>query len=140
MPFVYKRKPANIDRSVKRNDNEIHSAVLDSLGNTPRRILLLPVYYVNPPRDKADAKAYFALNLVKNFDLTWFEVEHWLDQISRSDRYMFQLENECAMFVDERRRCYMRKEPMQGDVIKCSIIYKPDENSRIIQGSISPAP
>lgn len=123
---MYRRELANIDRSKKRNDKIIHELAvktLDSLSQStpPYYIRILPTNFNDPSFKEAHPELSFTTYAIKELDLTWFEVEHWLDEISLQDQYEFYLERGGSVHIDERRKYYQR------DSIRSYIHYKPKQ-------------
>ena len=66
MPFIYRRKPAKIDRSNKRENSFIHENVAKAIRDISessglRYVHILPVYTENLPFNKADPKKFLTL-------------------------------------------------------------------------------
>jgi len=111
MPFVYRRKPANIDRSRKREDEAINRCVEKAYGDISRAtgseyVKILPVGLKDPPLDKADPEKFLALYCTKILGLSMYEVEHWLDNMSLEQG--FYLGSLSSVYFDERRKYYKR--------------------------------
>lgn len=128
MPFIFQEKLANIDRSNKRSDEFIHKMAIKTLDSlspysylSSNDIKILPTSSYDPSFKDANPELSFTTYAIKKLDLTWFEVEHWLDKISLKDQWTFYLETESSILnIDERRRYYRRT-----DSIKSYISYKP---------------
>jgi len=134
MPFMYRGKPANIDRSKRRkSDDCIYKSMLTALFGVghpsfeAKYVKILPINPDDPKFIDADSKGFLTTYAIK-LGLTWFEVEYWLDEISRIDPYKFQFEAGSLCDVDERRRYYER-ENRRGipitHMITNSIIFRP---------------
>ena len=126
MPFIHRKKLANIDRSEKRDDeliDELAVKALDSLskGSPPYYIEILPTNSNDPSFKDANPELSFTTYAIKKLALTWFEVEHWLDDISFQDQYKFYLETSGIVNIDERRRYYQR------GFIRSHVVYKPKQ-------------
>ena len=126
MPFMHRRKPANIARSEKRNNKIIHELAVKALdflsqGSPPYYIRILPTNFDDPSFKDANPELSFTTYAVKELNLTWFEVEQWLDEISLQDQYKFYLERGGSVLIDECRRYYQR------DFIRLHIFYRPKQ-------------
>lgn len=113
MPFIYHDQPAKIDRTNKRDNDLIHKNIvraLDHLSTLKRDNLfkILPCNFWDPPFDRVPPEFSLTTYAIKELSLSWYEVEHWLDEISRRDQGMFYLEKDTILNIDERRRYYIR--------------------------------
>ena len=126
---MYKGKPANINRSEKRNDKLIEKLAVETLDflsqdNFPPHYIKILLTNLNDPSFKdANPELSFTTHAIKKLGLTWFEVEYWLDQISLQDQYRFNLETGSLVNIDERRRYYQRK-----GFIRSQILYRPKQS------------
>jgi len=117
MPFMYRRKPAKIDRSRKRKNSFIYENAIRAIGDISefsglRYVHILPVDKEDPPFDKADPKKFLALYCTRLQDLSLYEVEHWLDEMALDAGYYF--EKLSSMYVDGKRKFYMRDKEKVG--------------------------
>lgn len=127
MPFIYRRKIANINRSSKRSDEFIHENVtktLDDIFHSSKAhshyIPITAIVFNDPPFDKADPKKFLTLYCIKFLGLSLYEVEHWLDNIAHNEPGKYYLDKVSLVHIDERRRCYK-----YGDVYRSNICYRP---------------
>jgi hypothetical protein len=137
MPFVYRNEPAKIDRSSKRSDEYIHENIMralfevqDSSGRDYSRagvkyVKILPVKEPDPTFKEAEPNKFLATYSIKELGLTWFEVEHWLDNISGIDIGRLQFDTGSLCDVDERRRYYQKETPLRGMIITYLIRFVP---------------
>lgn len=122
MPFMLRKKLADIDRRGGKRDDFINEKIVEALESLPNPIEILPIKTKDPPILKADPNNFLVLYVVKNTVLNWCDVEHWLDIVSAKDLQRFQLEKTGIGFsnVDERKMCYWR-----DGYVRSSIIYTP---------------
>ena len=116
MPFIYRRKVANIDRSKKRDDDFIHEKMMKGLGFIAKDsgfnyVQIIPIRFINPLFDKADPKKFLVLYATKVLDLTLYETEHWLDVIIENKG--ISRARGSRAFIDGRRR-YFRQAHKRG--------------------------
>jgi len=109
MPFIYRGEPVNINRSKKRSDEFIHENMTKTVDDIfhdsgSGYIKILPISSNDPPFDKANPKEFLTIHAIKDFGLSWFDVEHWLDFIAELNGYYFNKTSRA--YVDERRRYY----------------------------------
>jgi hypothetical protein len=115
---MYRHKPANTDRSKKRSDTFIHKNMIkalydvaDSFGERKhgaKYINILPNKPNDPKFADADPNNFLVVYAIKQLGLTWFEIEHWMDEISNTDPYRFHFEMGSICDVDERKRYYKK--------------------------------
>ena len=123
---MHRRKLANIDRSEKRNDNLINKLAIKTLDflsqSSPHNyIRILPTNFDDPSFKDANPELSFTTYAIKKLALTWFEIEHWLDEISLQNQDKFHLERGGIVHIDERRKYYQR------DFIRSHIFYRPKQ-------------
>jgi len=131
MPFMYRRRIANINRSTKRSGDFIHEKIIKALDailqtSGSNYIPIVPTKFNDPPFDKADPNKFLALYTIKKLGLSLYEVEHWLDNHPVSDRQRtFSINRMPLPFADERRKYYAM--PLVGGVNQPtgSIVYSP---------------
>jgi hypothetical protein len=136
MPFIYRGGIANIDRSLRRDDEFIHENMVKAMEDIfhnlkSHYIRILPTSFKDPPFDEADPSKFLTLNATKILDLNLYEVEFWLDFIA--DEHGFHTDKTSSVYIDERRRYY--KQPggemflgnpkTEGGFISTHVIYHP---------------
>lgn len=131
MPFVYRHRPVNINRTTRRPDENIHGLMLASLEDiskyrnsnciNPDHIPILPMQDVQVPVSRgADPREFLALDATKLKGLSWYEVEYWLDVMrNQIDPGKFYASYISSLYLDERRRLYKF-----GSTYAYSIIYR----------------
>lgn len=137
MPFVYRGKLANIDRSSKRFDNEINDLAIKSLNeilllNEKKEFPSLAYIQILPHKiedhriEVADHRNFLALHAIAN-GLTWYEIEHWLDElcykISIDGAFQFNRERSLSLYFDFRRRLYKIPSGAYSTSISCRRSY-----------------
>jgi hypothetical protein len=108
--MYHRGKIANIDRSSKRDDGFILSKIEEAMGilvfNGGKLVPVLP-FRGDPKFSEVDPENFLVPCAVRLIGLSWYEVEHFLDNISSiSPRYQFH--KTTLVFMDERRRFYQR--------------------------------
>jgi len=110
MPFIYRSKPANIDRSRRREDEFIYNNVEKALREISRsseshHIRIMPAFLSDPPFKKANPDEYLVLYCLRDPCMSMYEVEHWLDNLLTYESG-FSLEKISIVYIDERRKYY----------------------------------
>ncbi len=126
MPFMHRHEPAKIDRTNKRDDDFIHENIVRALDHLvtvkgDNYIKILPSHLPDPSFDKAPPEFSLTTYAIKKLCLSWFEVEHWLDEISLRDQWTFYLEIG-SIRIDERRRYYTR-----SNYVRSHVRYRPKQ-------------
>jgi hypothetical protein len=111
MPFIYREKPANINRSSKRDDSFIHENVVRAFGEVSSRGMagiakILPIYTTDAPFEKNDPNEFLALYCTKLGGLSMYEVEHWLDNIACYEMGFVLDRGISSVLVDQRKKYY----------------------------------
>lgn len=133
MPFVYREKIANIDRSSKRIDSEVNGLVIKSINDilifnkglkfpSNTYIQILP-FKTKDLRIKDVAHMNFlALHATTN-GLTWYEIEYWLDELCDKfyidGTFPFHRERNLRLYFDFRRMLYKIPNNCYSTSISC---------------------
>lgn len=113
MPFIYHGRPIDIDRSEKREDAFILDTIDFSLeemlrsgrGSFANSVLLLPTSFEDKSFNEVDSNIFF-VNKCLGKGLSWFEIEHFLDEILWTNFARYYLMRTSLAQIDERRKYY----------------------------------